>query len=254
MIEKIEQNALGHFKYLPEAVGFNVRAERSLTIINCGLGSSMFNIVYGGLDDRDASEKIEMVIEEFKGQPFAWWVPSSVKSDLLSEKLLECGFVVETTEYAMLCDLDRFDNASRKSDVLIEQVQNATQLDDFIKVLEPYDDTVRQFYERLTTSMLQGQERLFVAYEGEMPAVIGILFIYGDSAGIFSLLTNEDKRGLGYGAQMMDYLMNFAKGYGVKYVTLSASSDSGSRIYERIGFKNFGEFQCFEWNGKSGEF
>ncbi|MCM1002065.1 hypothetical protein [Wolbachia pipientis] len=47
MLEKIKQNTFGHFKYLPEATGFSIKTDQALTIINCGLGSSMFNIVCG---------------------------------------------------------------------------------------------------------------------------------------------------------------------------------------------------------------
>ena len=48
---------------------------------------------------------------------------------------------------------------------------------------------------------------------------------------------------------MMQYLLNLAKKNGKKYATLSASSDSGHRIYEKLGFKNIGEFECFEYDG-----
>ena len=52
---------------------------------------------------------------------------------------------------------------------------------------------------------------------------------------------------------MMKYLMVEAKDNGAKYATLSASSDSGYKIYEALGFKSLGQFECFEWkaNGSS---
>jgi hypothetical protein len=34
-----------------------------------------------------------------------------------------------------------------------------------------------------------------------------------------------------------------------EFVTLSASSDSGYRIYERLGFRKVREFECFEYKG-----
>lgn len=251
MISKIEQNALGHFSYLPKAAGFSVITDDALTIINCGLGSSMFNIVYGGLDALHTDfQQIQNVIDTFNGQPFAWWVPPSARSAKLTQKLLEHGFVIEATEHAMLCNLNVFSDNASLTDLIIEHVINPNQLEHFISALEPYDATVRLFYERLTPSMLNGQEKLYVGYEKDAPVAIGILYFQGDSAGIFSLLTREDKRGLGFGARMMTYLMKTAKESGAQYVTLSASSDSGFRIYERLGFKSFGQFECFEWKGK----
>lgn len=248
MLHKIEQNALGHFKYLPEIAGFSVTEDGGLTVINCGFGSSMFNIVVGGGDDV-SDERIQSIISEFQGQPFAWWVSPQTRSKELSLKLLAHGFVIETTEYAMLCDLSHFNAASEPGSLRIEPVLTLSQLEYFIEALEPYDATARAFYEEMTLEMLAGKERLFVGYENNEPVIIGILYSHDDAAGIFSILTREDKRGRGYGTQMMTYLMNTAKQNGAKYATLSASSDAGYRIYERLGFKAFGEFDCFEWKG-----
>ncbi|WP_395462986.1 GNAT family N-acetyltransferase [Wolbachia endosymbiont of Cantharis cryptica] len=241
MLEKIKQNTFSHFKYLPEAVGFSVKTDQALTIINCGLGSSMFNIVCGDCH----AEKVQSVINEFKGQPFAWWI---IESKALSRRLLEHGFITETEERAMLCDLTNFKSSNNQL-IRIEQVLNLDQLEHFTKVLETYDATARSFYERLTKPLLSQQEKLFVGYENNIPVVIAILFISGDTAGIFSLITRENKRGLGYGTQMMTHLMGTARRSGIKHTTLSASSDSGYRIYECLGFRTFGQFECFEWRG-----
>ncbi|MGL9717474.1 MAG: GNAT family N-acetyltransferase [Wolbachia sp.] len=239
MLEKIKQNTFGHFKYLPEAAGFSIKTDRTLTIINCGLGSSMFNIVCGDCD----TEKVQSVIDEFKGQPFAWWI---VESKALSKKLLEHVFITETEECAMLCDLTNFESSDNQL-IRIEQVLSRDQLEHFIKVLETYDAMARSFYKKLTESLLNRQEKLFIGYENDIPVVIAILFISGNTAGIFSLITEENKRGLGYGTQMMNYLMGTARKGGIRYATLAASSDSGYRIYERLGFCTFGQFECFEW-------
>ncbi|MGL9717824.1 MAG: GNAT family N-acetyltransferase [Wolbachia sp.] len=239
MLGKIKQNTFGHFKYLPEAAGFSIKTDWTLTIINCGLGSSMFNIVCGDCD----TEKVQSIIDEFKGQPFAWWI---VESKALSKKLLEHGFITETEERAMLCDLTNFKSSDNQF-IRIEQVLSRDQLEHFIKVLETYDTMARSFYEKLTEPLLNRQEKLFVGYENDIPVVIAIFFISGDTAGIFSLITEENKRGLGYGTQMMNYLMDTARKGGIRYTTLSASSDSGYRIYERLGFRTFGQFECFEW-------
>lgn len=239
MLEKIKQNTFGHFRYLPEAAGFNVKTDQNLTIINCGLGSSMFNIVCGNC----YTEKVQNIVNEFEGQPFAWWI---IESKILSRKLLEHGFITETEERAMLCDLTNFESSANQL-IKIDQVLNRDRLEHFIKVLETYDTTARSFYEKLTEPLLNQQEKLFVGYENDIPVVIAILFISGDTAGIFSLVTEENKRGLGYGTEMMNYLMDTARKIGTRYATLSASSDSGYRIYERLGFLTFGQFECFEW-------
>ena len=56
---------------------------------------------------------------------------------------------------------------------------------------------------------------------------------------------------MGYGTDIMIHLLKMAKAQGSQYATLSASSDQGYRIYERLGFKAFGEFSCFEYKKKT---
>ncbi len=243
----IEQNHLSHFKFLPKALGFDVNETRGMHVINCGFGSSMFNIVYGVPADGDLDVVVSQVKDSFKGQSFAWWIPESCKNSDFSAALLEAGLAIETIEHAMICDLKDFIPSVPKTNLVIKEVLDQALLEDFIAVLEPYDDSVRSFHERINNSHLRSSEKLFVGYAEGKAVTIAILFVSVTSAGIFSLLTNEEAQGKGYGADMMAHLLYYAKCSGSLNVTLSASSDSGYRIYERLGFKKVGEFECFEY-------
>ncbi len=250
MLNRIEDTALKHFAFLPECVGFAPKENNGVTLINCGLGSSMFNIAFGGLQSpkQNWPHDIQNVIQEFKGQPFAWWVPHSVYQAELGSELENMGLKIETTEHAMICELDSFHDTQQQTEVQFIRVKNKEKLQDFVSILEPYDPTAKTFYEKLTPSMLNQNENLFVGYYQKKPVVIGILFLNQDTAGIFSVLTSETERGKGYGSDLMKHLMSFAKDSGLKYASLSASSDSGYRIYERLGFKRIGQFECFEYS------
>ncbi len=246
-LKTIEQNHLGHFAYLPKKLGFDVHEMNGVTVINCGLKTSMFNIVYGA--PKDCIATINKIKQAYKGRPFAWWIPPSEHSPNMTKALIENSFIIETIEHAMICDLSHVTSFAQKTDLMIRQVTNSSLVQDFISVLEPYDPYVSAFYGRMNDELLQGDEKLLVGYEYGKPVSIGILFIAGDSAGIFSLITNEDSRGLGYGTDMMVFLMKFAKNHGCHSITLSASSDSGYRIYKHLGFSKAGEFECFEYEG-----
>ncbi len=279
MLEKIEQNVFEHFRYLPKLAGLSVRESNILTIINCGLGSSMFNIVcdthltnwaralqnkavfdnpidpllsfmatqrYG---EEFIETKITEVIDEFKGQPFAWWVGPSCDPCWLTDLLEDMGFKKVTTEHAMALDLEDYRDNIDPPSIQIEQVFNGNQLEDFIHILEPSDSSARPFYKKCPPEMLLKNENLFVGYHNDTPIIIGILYHHEDATGIFSLLSDETQRGHGFGTQMMHHLIRTARENGAKTVTLSASSDSGYRIYERLGFKDYGEFDCLEWKG-----
>jgi hypothetical protein len=50
---------------------------------------------------------------------------------------------------------------------------------------------------------LRSEEKLIIGYAAGKPVALGILFVSGHSAGIFSLITQEDLRGKGYSADMI---------------------------------------------------
>lgn len=244
----IEQNHLGHFAYLPKNLGFDVHEINGVTVINCGLETSMFNIAYGSPKAFDAS--IHEIKQAFRGQPFAWWIPQTQHNPQVTQALVANGFVSETVEHAMICDLSNLTHLVQKTGLVIKQVTNIALLQDFISVLEPYDSHVSDFYGRMNDELLNANEKLVVGYANGNPVTIGILFILGGSAGIFSLITMENAREKGYGRDTMIFLMKAARNNNCQSITLSASSDSGYRIYETLGFDKIGAFECFEYKGE----
>ena len=248
-LKMIEENHLGHFAFLPKLLGFDIREINGVTVINCGLKSSMFNIAYGSPKSLKILDSINGIKKVFAGQPFAWWVPPTDHNQAVTEILLRSGLEIGTTEHAMISNLKANIIREKKADLKITPVTDKLLLSDFLKVLEVYDSCVNEFYNRIDKKLLNTDEKLFVGYEDGVPVTIGILFCRGDSAGIFSLITNEHSRGKGYGTEMMIFLMELSKKIGCKTMTLSASSDAGYRIYEHLGFRKVGAFECFEYTG-----
>jgi ribosomal protein S18 acetylase RimI-like enzyme len=256
LVKKVEANSFSHFRYLPKLLGYKVKNGLAGTIINCGLGTSMFNIVCDTKfsNNENMESMVNDVIKEYKHQPFAWWLGEESNRKELGKILQNKGFVVETVEHAMICDLSNFDTgegSDGESDLSIKLVADQDDLADFISVLLPYDPAAKTFYESLVDPNRSSQEKLFVGtVDGAFPVVIGSVHLSGDTGGIFCLITTESSRGRGYGTAMMQYMMSFIKEKGMRYATLSASSDSGYRIYQRLGFEKVGEFECYEWQGE----
>lgn len=249
MIELIEKMHLGHFEYLPRILKFPIMHHQELSVIHCGLGSSMFNIVFGGIK-APTKEKVDTVIRLFKQQPFAWWIPPTQTNIGLKETLLDLGFIKESEEHAMLCDLQTYSPLPLTTNLNIRQVTNRKALDDFISILSVYDSTANTFYQALEAqSFANLSEKLFVGYVEQTAVVIGILFTQEQTSSVFTLITDENSRGRGYGSDMMKHLMNFAKRSDYLRMTLSASSEAGYKIYERLGFKCLGAFDCYEHPG-----
>ena len=240
----IEQNHLGHFISLPKALGFEVYQKGTAYIINSSLATSMFNIVYGA-----TNIAIEQIIQQFQGQPFAWWIPASLKTPELTQRLTQAGLALETTEHAMICNLNTIQSTQHKQSKLkIKQVQNNRDLQDFIKIIEAYDQLARKFYTQLNNSNFNSYcEQLFIGYANEQPVTIATLFLAQNSAAIFNLITINSQRRKGYGTDMMHHLLQVAKSQGVNYLTLSSSSDAGYNIYQTLGFSKIAEFECLEY-------
>lgn len=241
----IEQNHLGHFIYLPKNLGFDLHETNGITLVNCGIKTSMFNIVYG-VSEITTSD-IDLIKRSYNNQPFVWWIPPSLHNPDTAKFLLENGFMIEGIEHAMICDLENIHSFTQKTNLLIKQIINKSMLVDFIDILKPYDPYAHIFYELINNELLQGSEKFFVGYLNEKPVNICSLFISGDSAGIFNLVTSEDFQKKGYGTDMVVFLMKIAKDHGCKFVTLSASKHESYQIYARLGFSKIGEFQCFEY-------
>ena len=255
LLKKIQSIAFGHFSYLPRLLGFSVESNRNLTKVFCGLGSSMFNIAFftnslhTTLGRKEKENLIEQVVHFYQGQPFAWWFGPCFEEDAeFSIILLEKGFVIETTEHAMVLELSQYSRPPIDPNLTIRLADDEKSLLDFVNILRVYDNSAVPFFSRIKTDPANfPQQKLLVGYENDIPVSIGMLYLQGDTVGIFSLLTREDKRGKGYGTEMMVFLIQFAKELQAEFVTLSASSDSGFRIYQRLGFKSLGTFKCFEW-------
>lgn len=247
-----ERNLFSKFTYLPKLLGYKIDSSDELTRIDTKLNTSMFNIVCDAkFKDEDITRKIDETIAQYNNQPFAWWVGPSTKPEMLGRKLDDRGFQRETEEFAMVADITDYQAPAQGNKIRIEHVNSIESLKDFTSVLAKYDESANEFFvtEEILKDAVKKKNPLFVAYVDNVPAGIGSMHFHANVAGIYDLITNEDLRGQGVGSSMMHHLMSYAKNMGIRKMCLSASSDSGYRIYERLGFKTVGLFHCFEWAG-----
>jgi ribosomal protein S18 acetylase RimI-like enzyme len=243
----IENGHLEHFLFLPKKLGVSTYEVEGVTIINSQIESSMFNIAYGGLSH---GAHIVDAVQRIKGMfglhPFAWWIPPSQHDPNLTKILLKSNFILESAENAMICDLTNNISFKQKTNLIINQVKSHDQMQSFIYVLSVYDKVACKFYAKAKMEDINREEKLYVGYVKGAPVAIGILFVKSKVASIFCLIVLESERGKGYGTDVMNFLLDSAVKIGCKYATLSASSDAGFSVYKKLGFKEFGAFECFE--------
>ena len=89
----------------------------------------------------------------------------------------------------------------------------------------------------------------FVAeYDGDKAGWV-VACTYGNLAWISSLVVRDDLRGKGIGAALVDQLTRYSRSQGAKTVGLYSYQHSVG-FYERMGFKQDGEYKHFEGFGQ----
>lgn len=240
---KVERIMYDHFCYLPGLMGFNVIKSQEATIINCGLGTSEYNIVCDmQLSNDGCVTEIQKIIEEFHGQASSWWIgPSSQPLDL-GEKLLSLGLKEDAIEYLMVYHLKDKDRDLEISERLnIKRVKAIEELHDFIKISMSNKGYSKNFFEKMGPKILQGQEILFVGYQEDKPVESGQLYCGRDIAGVFNIYSlnkitdNMDDK------DMLSFLVNEAT---CNAIGLSVCY-SDINFYASFGFKVIGQFKCY---------
>lgn len=248
-----EKNLFSKFTYMPEILGYKIKEDNSVRIIDCNLKTSMFNIACNTrFAEYDLDNKIRYVIEQYNGSPFAWWVGPTDTPSNLQDRILKAGLEKETDEYAMFCNLSDFQEFELDKNISVKRIENRKELLDFIEIISFYDQHVSEFLdnELIVSDQVRAKNPMFVSYIDDKPVGIGALHFNNGIAGIYDIITPESLRGKGIGTNIMKFLMNYAYQQNIRDLCLSASSDSGFRIYERLGFKVVGTFGCYEWKGK----
>ncbi len=244
----IENNHLQHFMYQPKILGYPIDVIDGVTVINCALGTSMFNIAYGAPSLDGLNGVIVKIKNAFGGQPFAWWIPPSERHPMISYTMVEHGFQKDVTAHAMICDVSNTLIGTTPMNLSVKPVTDTLTLNDFLGILRSYDALAIPFFQNIDVNALfKEKEKLFIGKHNAVTTTIAMLLETNSSCAVFTLMTQKGMQKKGYATAMMEFLIDLAKRAGCQFLTLSASSDSGYRIYERLGFMKISEFDCFEY-------
>ena len=242
-----EQNLLSKISYLCQKMKFKIVERSDCVIIDSSLNSSMFNVVY---QKTIVSLPIKEVTNFYHGQAFAWLFGSYSWANNMARELLENGFYKEAQEYCMALQLDAPFLFEESYAIKVKNVRTLEDLKDFSSIIEQYDNRACKMHlnEKIIESEFIAKTPFFVAYINQKPVATGSLhFSDNNHAGIYDILVLEEHRGQGIATYMMKYLINFCQQKAIRQVSLSTSSTYGYRIYEKLGFKLIGKFECYEW-------
>ncbi len=204
----------------------------------------------------NARKKIDEVIDVFnmKKLPFAWWVGPNDTPCNLKEILTSKDFISKENDYGMYLDLEEY--TPKKLDFLtIKQVSNAGELKEFCDIHEKTYANPEAYdiiFSKIISSSYQGKSayRFYTGYFKGKPVTTGVLVFHADVVGIYYILTLPSERRQGFATQMMNHLLNIAQKEDQKTAVLQAS-ETGRKVYAKIGFNECCVFQEFVMNNRS---
>jgi GNAT superfamily N-acetyltransferase len=212
----------------------------------------------------DAVEHVHDHFSAQGGRPFHWLVgPESQAEQELA--LISFGLHLDEEEPAMVAGVDHLDlddSDLKRMDggkMIITPVTNSAEVQEWVETWG-YDSPLPvvehwvKVYSHMVANLASAQLAMFVARlggsnDGERLRAIGTGYIWCSDAGVASvqyIVTLPSFRGLGIGTALTLHAMRLARERGCGPVVLTASP-SGRRVYERLGFVDFGLVKTFNW-------
>jgi ribosomal protein S18 acetylase RimI-like enzyme len=199
-------------------------------------------------------------ISQFYSQtktPICWWIcPDTYNTDLQKVPLFGNFRFVEASG-AMAIDLEKYvPNNQRLNSFEITAVKQPEEIDAFISVLSRSFGLPIYTREALLALITQNVFNtpplllLYIGYCGGRAVGCAALFLTGEIAGLYHIGTLPSWRGRGIGTALTAHCLNEAKRLQKRRVVLRAS-ESGEKLYTKLGFKRYGEFKKLVWNRHS---
>jgi GNAT superfamily N-acetyltransferase len=170
----------------------------------------------------------------------AWlvWVPD-FDTDI-SGALAERGHVLDSDPEAMVLDLDVVERPPEPPGFsrTIDPVELA--------LLNDHAYGMRSAFERAFAQLEPGGGLYFYGVEDDEGLASGLVtFDYEDDCSVWLVATRESARGRGSASGLMAHALADARERGCTTSTLQAT-DLGRPVYERLGYRSWGEIQLWE--------
>ncbi len=252
-LRAMEDNLVGHFSYLQRLTpAMEVQETPALVVVNSGLLSDTFNVIYCRDPQTMSSADLGHAISHFRSRslPFTVWCGPRVGHELAAN-LREFGLQQTEAETGVLLGFQEFVPSSRPAALSIVEVGDAAKLAEFAHILaanwSPPDYNVIQFFQLSQDAVLRSgaSMRLFVGcWNGEAVATCEV-FRTGRVAGIYNVATRNEYRQRGTATAMTSFGVHESIRSGCTLVSLQASAGAEG-IYARLGFRACCTFLTFQ--------
>lgn len=225
-----------------------------LLIVDSGLPCDTFNLVLRArLAAEQAGARVAAAVDHFRhaGRPFSWWLGPADQPPDLADILAAAGLERSESELAMAADLAVLPPLEAPARLAIERVRSAEQLRAFAAISAanwtPPDPLVVRFYELVRAPLLEPDCPLwlYVGFADGVPVATAEMAAGGGVAGLYNIATLAAQRRRGYGTALALRPLLDAREQGFRTAVLQAAAH-GVRIYERLGFRRFGDITEFK--------
>jgi ribosomal protein S18 acetylase RimI-like enzyme len=210
-VSALTANLHAHVPLFSDLPGVIVWDDPELLAVLTDLDPSESCVYRAAFAPEQANEKIEQVLHRYRSHgclPMYWQVgPSTLPADL-GKHLQALGFSFYLRVPGMAIDLQDLDQEpTGSSGLVIEQIKNATQLTQWVKIVAAVDewsDALRQGFYQVFESRGLGQSatcQLFLGIENGQTVATSRLICAGGVAGIYHVATLPEARGRGYGTR-----------------------------------------------------
>jgi ribosomal protein S18 acetylase RimI-like enzyme len=197
-------------------------------------------------------DELLTVVDERRGRMLWWLAPHHAPSDL-AERLLRRGFRHVDDTAAMAMDLARLpDVVEVPAGVRIELVDDTDDVDAYVGLVirekeaehRPLAPDAAEVRRRHIIGRLGNDpdSRRFVARLDGYPVATSRLSMAGGAAGLYTVVTLPEARGLGIGRAMTLTALLAGREAGMRIGALQAT-EMGQRIYARLGFEELFRFK-----------
>jgi ribosomal protein S18 acetylase RimI-like enzyme len=206
-------------------------------------------VAWAGFDPASVERRLDellALVDERRGRTLWWHAPHHTPADL-TERLLRRGFRQVDDTAAMAMDLTRLPDAvDVPAGIRIELVSGADDVDAYVGLLiremEAAHPPVAPDAAAVRRDHIKGRlgndpdSRRFVAWLDGQPVATSRLSMAGGAAGLYTVVTMPEVRGLGIGRAMTLTALLAGREAGMRIGALQAT-EMGYRVYARLGFE-----------------
>jgi ribosomal protein S18 acetylase RimI-like enzyme len=209
----------------------------------------LFNNIIKSNFSTDIENHLNTIINNYNQNqvPFLWRVWNQDIPEELGSLLLEKGAVQISDCALMAIDLETYHPMSEPlPDLKIKTIRTSQHALDFSACCS----SVFKFpilLSKTISEIIRKQDQnieSFVGYIEGTPVATGTIFYSNGVAGIYNVTTLPAFHGRGIGVEMMTTMLLKAKLDDIKTTILHATS-AGIRLFEKLGFQNFGEMKQY---------